>query len=134
MTILFSIYSPKIPSSNIFDPKFRHICFFVKFCKQTKLKVQISNMTIVLLKLWPKNTQIQHFWSKIPKSGFFGPKFRHFYYFTKFRNQTNSRVLISKMTIGFLKLWPKNTQIRHFWSKYPNQAFLVPNLKIFILH
>ena len=35
---------------------------------------------------------------------------------------TNLRLLISNMTIVFLKSLPKNTQIRHFWSQI--QVFL----------
>ena len=54
----------------------------------------------------------------------FGPKVRHFYSFTKFCNQSNSRVLISNMTILF----------SNSIAKYTNQAFLVPNLKVFILY
>ena len=40
--------------------------------------------------------------------------------------KTNSRELISNMTIYFF------TQIRYFWSKYPNKPFFVPNLGIFV--
>ena len=47
-------------------------------------------------------------------------KFRRFRFFTKFCNQTNSRVLISNMRILFLKLMPKNTKIRLFGQNYPN--------------
>ena len=56
---------------------------------------------------------------KTHKSGIFGPKFRHFCFFVK---QANLRVLISNLTIVFLKFLLKNTQIRHFWSQI--QAFL----------
>ena len=56
---------------------------------------------------------------KIPKPGIFGPKFSHFCYFTKFYYYNNSKVLISNMKILF--------------QKYPNKAFLVPNLGIFII-
>ena len=38
---------------------------------------------------------------KILKSGIFGPKFRHFCSFTKINNQTNSKVLLSNVTIVF---------------------------------
>ena len=55
---------------------------------------------------------------KIPKSGIFGSKFKDFYFCTKLCYKTNSRTLISDMTI----FQPKNTQIRNFWSQL--QAFL----------
>ena len=127
MTILFSNYSQKIPKPDFFGHKFSYFCFSVKFCKQTNLRVLISNITMVFLKFLPKNTQIRHFlvkntqirhfWSqiqaflyfceilqsdkfegadfkydnivfkfqpKIPKSGIFGPKFRHFCFSVKF--------------------------------------------------
>ena len=149
MTVLFSNSGPKIPKSDIFGPKFRNFCFFVKFCKQTNLRVLISNRTVVFLKILPKNPQIRHCWSKYPNKAFlfpnsgifvsskilqfegadfkyeiiflkilaqkypntvflvkntqgiFSPKFKHFCFFAKFRNQTNSKVLISNMTIFF---------------------------------
>ena len=54
--------------------------------------------------------------SKIPKPEFFGPKFKDFY----LCNKTNSRALISNMTIVF--------QI--CCAKHPNKALLVVNLRI----
>ena len=69
----------------------------------------------------------------IPKSGIFGPKFRNFYFFIKFSKYTNLRVLISNMTIAFLRKWiPENIPIRNFWSKILKQGFVVPNLAIFV--
>ena len=69
---------------------------------------------------------------KIPKPDFFGHKFRNFCFSVKFCKQANLRVLISNITMVFLKFLPKNTQIRqffvkntqirHFWSQI--QAFL----------
>ena len=59
----------------------------------------------------------------IPKSGIFGPKFRLCCFFVKFCKQTNMTVLILNMAIVFLKIQPKNTQIRHFCQKYQNKAF-----------
>ena len=47
MTILFSNSNPKISKKGIFGPKFRHFCFFKKFCNETNLRVLISNTTIV---------------------------------------------------------------------------------------
>ena len=82
----------------------------------------ISNMTILFSNSSPK----------IPKSGIFGPKFMYFCFFVKFRNLTNLRVLILNMTIAFLKILPKNTQMRHFCQKYPNKAFLIPYLGNFV--
>ena len=37
----------KNPLNGIFNPKFKHFCFFTKFCIYTNLKVVISNMTII---------------------------------------------------------------------------------------
>ena len=36
---------------------------------------------------------------------------------------TNLRVLISNVTVIFLKFQPKNTQIRHFWSQIQTFSF-----------
>ena len=59
------------------------------------------------------------------KKGISGLKFRHFCFcfcfFAKFCNQTDSRVLISNMTIIFLKF---------LFQKYLKRTFLVPNLDI----
>ena len=46
---------------------------------------------------------------------------RDFQFSPKFCNQANLRVLISNMTILYLNSSPRNTQIRHFWSRI--QAF-----------
>ena len=58
---------------------------------------------------------------KIPKQGIFGPKNRHFCFFSKFYNETNSMVLISSMRIVFSNSNPKipkegifGPKIRHF--------------------
>ena len=59
---------------------------------------------------------------KIRKSGFFGSKFKYFYFRTNICNKANLRVLISNMTMAFQNCCPK----------HPNKAFLVPNLRIFI--
>ena len=101
MTTQFSNSSPKLPKSGVFGPKFKHFCFFVKFCKQTNLRMLISNLTIVLCQ-------------KYPNKAFLVPDIRHFCFFTKFCNYTNTKVLILNMN---LKFQPKNTQIRHFWSQ-----------------
>ena len=123
VTILFSNSSPKIHKSSILCPTFRHFCFFVKFRRQVNLRVLVSNMTKVSLKFLAKNTQIRHFWSKIPNEGIFSPNFTHFCFFTKYCNCTNSTVLTSNMTIVFKILV----------QKYPNKVVLVPNLGIFII-
>ena len=135
MTKLFSSSSITIPKSGLLGLRFRHFCVFVKFCNQTNSRVLISNLTIVLLKFLPKNTQIRHSWSKIPKNGIFSPKFGHFCFSAKFCNQVNSRVLISNMTIVFFflifaqkqqnkALLVKNTKKCHFWSQIQAVWFL----------
>ena len=59
---------------------------------------------------------------KVSKEDRFGPKFMHFHFFTKYCNQTNSRVLILNMTIFFF-------QIRA--QKYPNKSFQVKKIRKF---
>ena len=91
-------------------------------------------MTKVFLNVLPIIAQIRHLSSKIPKLGTFGPKFRHFHYFTIFCNSTNSRLLISNLTIVFWKFLPwkypikaflvKNTQIKYFWCQISAFLFL----------
>ena len=44
--IVFKL-QPKDSQSGIFCTKFRHFCFFVKFCKQANLRVLTSNITTV---------------------------------------------------------------------------------------
>ena len=58
---IVSKFMSKKYKSGIFCSKYRHFCFFVKFCKQTNLTVLISNMRILFLNFCPKNTQIRHF-------------------------------------------------------------------------
>ena len=101
-----------------------------------------SNATIVLLQFMLKNTHIRHFWSKIPKSGNFRLKLRHFCFFAKFCNYTNSRVLISNMTILFsnsslkiLKSGISGRKFMHFWffvkfCQSTNLRVLISNMTI----
>ena len=56
-----------------------------------KLRLLISNMTIV----FPSSILI------IPKLEIFGPNFKDFYFYSKLCSLTNSRVLISNVTIVF---------------------------------
>ena len=56
--------------------------------------------------------------SKIPKSGIFCPKFKDFYF-----SHQALRALIANMTMVFQNCCPK----------HPNEAFLVPNLRILFL-
>ena len=74
-------------------------------------------MTIVFFKFSPKNKQIRHILSKIPKSGIFDPKFSHFCFSAK-------TLLLDKFQVGdfkchniVFKFQPKNIQIRPFWSQ-----------------
>ena len=77
--------------------------------------VLISNLTILF-----SNSN-----SKIPKSEAFVPKLKEFYFCTKLCNKTNSRRLVSKMTIAF-----SNSSL----NICKLGAFLVPDLRVFILH
>ena len=62
---------------------------------------------------------------KILKSGIFGPKLKEFYFSTKLCNKANSRRLVSNMTIAF-----SNSSL----NTCKLGVFLIPNLRIFILH
>ena len=63
---------------------------------------------------------------KIPKSGFFGPKPKDFYFFTKLCSKTNSRTQISNMTTAFSN---SNTKIRksadNFGWKFKHFCFFL---------
>ena len=60
---------------------------------------------------------------KIPKSGMFGPRFKHFYFCTKLCSKANSRVLISNMTILFSNSSPKIPESRIFGPKFKDFCF-----------
>ena len=92
---------------------------YTRFCNQTNSRVLISNITISFSKSC----------TKILKSGIFGLKFKDFYFCTKLCNKNNTRTLISNMTIFFFKFQPK---VDIFGQKYPNKAFLEPNLGSFV--
>ena len=113
MTISFSKSSPKIPESGILGTKFKHFRFFVKFYKDKNLRVLISNMIIV---------RFSNSCQKIPKQGIFNPKIRHFWFFEKIWLLDKLEGADFKYDNIFLKLQPKNTQIRDFL--YQTQAFL----------
>ena len=80
------------------------------------------------LKFYPKNSQWQHFWSKIHKSGIVAAKFRHFCFFTKFCNYTQGAEF--KYYNILVKVLPKNTQIRDFWCEGSALLFLGKILEI----
>ena len=52
------------------------------------------------------------------------PKFKDFYFLTKFCQKTKSRALMSNMTIGFQNYYPKHS----------NKAFLAPKFMNLLLH
>ena len=66
----FLKFCRKNTQTGIFGPKFRH-CFFVKFYKQTNLRVMISNVTIAFLILQPQNAKLWHLWCQIQAFGLF---------------------------------------------------------------
>ena len=138
----------KIPKNSIFGPKFRHFCFFLKFCKQTNLKVLIPNMTIIF-----SNSS-----RKIQKCGIFGSKFKNFDFLHETLQQGEFEGANFKNDIGFSKLLPKygilgsifnnsnfctklcnqtiwRVLIRNITIVFqdPNRAFLFPNLFFFVL-
>ena len=122
MTILFSNYSPKIPKSDFFGHKFRHFCFSVKFCKQTNLRVLISNITMVFLKFLPKNTQRRHFLVKNTQIRHFWSQIQAFLFFREILQSHKFEGADFKYHNIVFKFQPKITQIRCFWSQI--QAFL----------
>ena len=132
---------------------------FPNLGNQTNSSILISNMTLVFLKFFPKNTQINHFWSQI----------QAFLFFRKILKLEKFEDAAFKYDNIVLKFQPKTTQIKHFWfhiqalffvyfflakfsirqilgvdfqcknsffkilaQKYPNKAFLVPNLGFFV--
>ena len=129
MTTLFSISSQKIHKSDIFGPKFRHFCFFREILEIDKFegadfKSDNSSFNILAQKypnkeFFVKNIKIRHFWSQ-----------NQSFSFLQFCSSTNLKVLISNMTIVFLKFQPKNTQIRHFWSKIQAFSLFHHNLQL----
>ena len=85
-------------------------------------------MTKVFLKFLSKNTQIRHFWSKIPKNGIFGPKFGHFF-FWKFCKLDKCEGADFKYDNIIFKFQSKNTKIRHSWSQIQAFSFLHQTLQ-----
>ena len=95
-------------------------------------------MTIVFFKFSPKNKQIRHVLSKIPKSGIFDPKFSHFFFLPKLCYQTNSRLVISNATILFSNSSPKIFKSGLSGPKFSYICFFVKfckqtNLSVLIL-
>ena len=115
MTILFSNCSCKIHKSGIFGPKFRHFCFFLKFCKQTHLRVLISNMTIVFLQFLPKNTEIRYFWVKNTKIRNFWSQFQAFSLFHDILQVDKFEGADFKYENIIFKFQTKKSRITHFW-------------------
>ena len=119
MTTFFSNSSPKIPTKGIFSPKFRHFwsqiqefLFFRKILNLDKFEGADFNYFNSFCKILAQNYPHEAF--LVPNSGIL--------YFTKFRSQTNSRVLNSNITIFF----------SNFIPKIPKETFLISNLTIFI--
>ena len=102
----------QIPELHIFGPKFRHFCFFAKFCKKTNLTVLISNMTTVFFKFQPKIT-----------------RFKDFHFWTKLCNKTNSRTLIWNMKITFSNSIPKIHKLGVLGPKFKDLNF-APNFAV----
>ena len=138
--MLFSISSPKIPKYDIFGLKFKDFYFCTKLCNKSNSRALTSNMTILFQNCYPKHPNkaflvpnlkiyifmkrffyfLQKCCPKHPDNLFLIPNLRT-YFCTKLCNTTNSRALISNMTIFFKKSCPK----------HPNKTFLVLNLRIF---
>ena len=138
MTILFSNSPVKIPKSNLFSPKCRHFCFFVKYYKQPNLRVLTSNKTIVFLQFLLKNTHIRHFWSKIPKSGYFC-FFLKILQLRKFeRADFKDDKIVFKFQSKIFKSGIFDPKLRHFcffvkFCKQTNLRVLISNMTIIFL-
>ena len=78
---------------------------FPNLGNQTNSSILISNMTLVFLKFFPKNTQINHFWSQI----------QAFLFFRKILKLEKFEDAAFKYDNIVLKFQPKTTQIKHFW-------------------
>ena len=122
MTIAFSNSSPKICKSGIFGPKFRHFFFFYEILQLDKFGVLISNMTILFSNSSPK----------YPNKAFLVPNLGIFAFFHDTIFVFVPNFAIRQIRGRRFRIWQYYFQIPH--QKYANQAFLVPNLRIFILH
>ena len=92
-------------------PNLRTFIFCTKLNNKTNLRMEISNLRTIF------SNSIR----KIRKSGFFGPKFKDFY-FSHETLQADSRELIANMAMVFQGCCPK----------HPNKAFLVHDFEILI--
>ena len=153
--ILFLNSSPKILESSSFGPKFTDFCFCTKLFYKINSRSPISNVTIFFLKLQPKITQIRYFWSQIQASVIFHEilqldkfeeadfKYHHSFFRIPVQKYLNHALLVANLRI-FVFLHQTLQQDKFDDFKYnnnifklhhcANQAFLFPNLRIFILH
>ena len=87
--------------------------FWIKLYSFTNSNALIKNLIIVFLKLQPK----------IPKSGIFGPKFKHFLFLDETLHVNKFEDAGFKFDFRFLKFQPK----------YQIKTILGPNLRIFFM-
>ena len=113
MIIAFSNFSPKIPKSDRFGPKFKGFYFCTNLCNKTNSKAPISNMTIVYHPNHPNYTES-------PKQGIFDPRFRDFHFTRNFA--------LRKIQGCCFQIW----QYQIPAQKYLNKPIFVLNLIIFI--
>ena len=141
----FQILVPKFGNLEFLVPNLRIFIFCTKLCNKANSRVLTSNMTMVFQNCCPKhpnkvflalnlrilifarNFAIRQFggrWLEIlqwffnipardTNRAFLVPNF--FSFWMKLYTFTNWSVLIKNLTIVFVKLQPKNTQVRYFW-------------------
>ena len=122
MTLVFLNFFPKNTQINHFWSQIQAFLFFRKILKLEKFEDAAFKYDNIVFKFQPKTTQIKHFWFHI-QALFVRFIFCVFFFFF-WQNFPLDKfgVLISNIKLASLKLQPKNTQIRHFWSQI--QAFL----------
>ena len=109
----FRILAQKYPNKAFLLPDLGVLGFFLQ-------NFVIRQIKGCWFQIWQYHFQLPAL--KYPNQVFLVPKLRTFIFCTKLYNTTNSRVLISNMTMISQNCCPK----------HPNKTFLVPNLRILI--
>ena len=91
MTIVLLKFQPKNIQICRFSPKFRYFYFFHENLELKKIQNSDFKYNNIIFNFQSKNTQIRHFSSQI----------QEFLFCTKLCTQTNSRALVTNMTMYF---------------------------------
>ena len=105
MTMVFQNCCTKKLNKAFLGSKFKNSNFCTKICNYTIWRAFIRNMIIFF----------QHF--KDPNGAFLFQNLFFFLFWMKFYSFTKLSVLIKNLIIIFVKLQPKNSWIRYFWSQ-----------------